>query len=789
MTSEIFDQQLMLSQRRLEELWQQANKLREPPEALGQQADQFATGQQELLKESLEELSLSLEELHVLVEELHLQNEELAKSRITLETERQRYKELFELAPDGYLVTTKDGVIIEANAMAAELLNASQKRLVGKPFVVFIGAEERRNFYSQLRQLQRGESIKNWQVQIQRRRGAHFTASATVVPIWDSQDKVVSLRWRVSELTPSVVDAASSSSTQQQKISKAALQEQNLFRAMFEKAAVGIALLDSNGCVIKTNQALQKMVGYREQELQTILPEMMNLDKKGVEFALFQAVMAGQCQSYQLEKRFLCQNTAMQWGRLTFSLVQGSGDEPTFATCLLEDITELRQSEAAPPQLVEQPEVSHQELTPDTILDFGCPILDWRSFTTRSCEDLNYDSNKTKWYDSDYWQQIKSQQLAVTAEQLGRTLNDILSSSPDLFFVINQDGKYIYANRTAAQAFGFSQCDFLGKTWRDLEFPSEIMERFDTQRKTVFRMRHSLSDEASFPTKDGVRDYEYTISPIDGSDRTPEAVVVTLKDITDHKRAVVAANKALAKKEEYSALKSRLVSVVANELRNPITNIFACAKLIEGNAQHWTNETKQDYLQRIQVNVKQIDHLLDDLLLIEKVEAGTLRLKPALIDLAEFCRRLVTELQQGAGREHRITLSTQGKRSGIWDEKLLRQILLKLLLNAIQYSPKGSEINLNVVYQEQQVIFDIQDSGIGITQEDHDLIYRTFYRGRNVGSITGNGLGLAIVKQCVELQRGKIAVDSEVGIGTTFTVTLPLNQRGKRKSGGVGNGQ
>src|SRR5919202_2781445 len=201
MTREILAQQITLALQRLEELWQRAESL---PKAQGERwrpAKEYPEAHQELLMESLEELSNSLEELQVVTEELRQQNEELTESRIALESSRQYYKELFDLAPDGYLVTTQEGIILEANQMAAQLLDVSQKRLVGKPLVVFIAAEQRGDFYCKLSQLQRSESIKNWLVPIAPRQGACFTASLTVAPVKNPQSQVVSLRWRLLDLS------------------------------------------------------------------------------------------------------------------------------------------------------------------------------------------------------------------------------------------------------------------------------------------------------------------------------------------------------------------------------------------------------------------------------------------------------------------------------------------------------------------------------------------------------------------------------------------------------------
>lgn len=108
------------------------------------------------------------------------------------------------------------------------------------------------------------------------------------------------------------------------------------------------------------------------------------------------------------------------------------------------------------------------------------------------------------------------------------------------------------------------------------------------------------------------------------------------------------------------------------------------------------------------------------------------------------------------------------------DKKLLRQLLFNLLSNAIKYSPSGSMIEFKLVSRGDQAIFQIQDRGLGIPKEDQPRLFEFFHRAKNVGAIAGTGLGLAIVKQCVDIHGGSITVESEVGVGTRFTVTLPL---------------
>jgi signal transduction histidine kinase len=108
------------------------------------------------------------------------------------------------------------------------------------------------------------------------------------------------------------------------------------------------------------------------------------------------------------------------------------------------------------------------------------------------------------------------------------------------------------------------------------------------------------------------------------------------------------------------------------------------------------------------------------------------------------------------------------------DEKLLWQILENLLSNALKYSPSGSTVEMALSCFPDRAVFQIRDQGIGIPREDQARLFETFHRATNVGTIAGTGLGLAIVKKCVDIHQGQIAVESEVGVGTTFTVTLPI---------------
>jgi len=151
--------------------------------------------------EALEELQVALEELRVAEEELRAQNEELRSARAQVEAERQRYHDLFEFAPDGYLVTDNTGIIREANRAAATLLNVSQQYLLGKPLINFIPYEERRIFRAKLTQLHQVDWMQEWEINLRPRDSKAFDAALTVSTVRDWQGNSAGWRWLLRDIT------------------------------------------------------------------------------------------------------------------------------------------------------------------------------------------------------------------------------------------------------------------------------------------------------------------------------------------------------------------------------------------------------------------------------------------------------------------------------------------------------------------------------------------------------------------------------------------------------------
>ncbi|MBK1988896.1 PAS domain S-box protein [Sphaerospermopsis aphanizomenoides BCCUSP55] len=257
----------------------------------------------------------------------------------------------------------------------------------------------------------------------------------------------------------------------------------------------------------------------------------------------------------------------------------------------------------------------------------------------------------------------------------------------------------------------------------------------------------------------------------------PIELVGYCADISSRKQLEQELRTALEKEKELNELKSRFISMTSHEFRTPLSTILSSAELLEHYHQRWTPEKQLTHLRRIQIAVHRMTEMLDDILVIGKAEAGKLEYKPLYFDLVEYCRQLVEEVQLNLKSQRLISFSSQSESISCYmDNKLLGYILSNLLSNALKYSADGSLVRFTLACEDEQAVFEIQDQGIGIPEEDLPRLFESFHRANNVGNILGTGLGLAIVKKCVDIHQGQISLISKLGIGTQFTVKLPLKK-------------
>jgi signal transduction histidine kinase len=243
----------------------------------------------------------------------------------------------------------------------------------------------------------------------------------------------------------------------------------------------------------------------------------------------------------------------------------------------------------------------------------------------------------------------------------------------------------------------------------------------------------------------------------------------------ERKRAENDLLKALASEKELSQLKSTFVSTVSHEFRTPLGIILSSAQILADYFNQLEPAERNENLLSIQKNARRMADLMEEVLLLSQAEARKLDFKLAALDLASFCRRLTDEVLSSTNRRCPILLSLGLIAGEVQaDERLLRHILTNLLTNAVKYSEPGSPVNFSLTRDGCDAVWQIRDHGIGISEADFERLCDPFHRGGNVGSVPGSGLGLTIVKRCVELHKGRIQFESQVGQGTRVTVRLTV---------------
>jgi signal transduction histidine kinase len=184
---------------------------------------------------------------------------------------------------------------------------------------------------------------------------------------------------------------------------------------------------------------------------------------------------------------------------------------------------------------------------------------------------------------------------------------------------------------------------------------------------------------------------------------------------------------------------------------------------------------RQEQLESITRNTGRMAGMMEEILVLSRLDAGKLDFQPAPLDLNIFCRRVVDEVLSATNCRCLIQLtlnSVPPEAKG--DERLLGHIFTNLLSNAVKYSDPGATVFFSVKREGRDAVCIVRDEGIGISETDQQQLFKAFHRGGNVGSRPGTGLGLLLVKRCAELHGGKVQMNSKIGTGTTVTVRLPL---------------
>lgn len=248
-----------------------------------------------------------------------------------------------------------------------------------------------------------------------------------------------------------------------------------------------------------------------------------------------------------------------------------------------------------------------------------------------------------------------------------------------------------------------------------------------------------------------------------------------------------AARSRIAAMEELDRLKTNFVNAVSHDLRTPLTSIVGLAEFLEDELGGPLPPQQHEFVLQIEKNAKRLEFMVDDLLDFARLEAGTFNLKLERADFGALVREILASLQPLA-TEAKLSLKTSSPEQPltVWmDPQRIERVLVNLINNAIKFTPAGGSIQVRTESRGNQIVCEVTDTGPGIASEDRPKLFQRFSQLKSGVLKGGTGLGLSISKTLVEAHGGQIGVRSQVGAGSTFWFTLPIERHRTEQLMGV----
>jgi PAS domain S-box-containing protein len=408
----------------------------------------------------------------------------------------------------------------------------------------------------------------------------------------------------------------------------------------------------------------------------------------------------------------------------------------------------------------------------------------------------------------------------MDSEYIYRLQNELFKHASESVVVVDETGFILLINPATERLFGYSKSELIGKKVEHL-LPENKRQQHQQNREKYHENPHTrkmgIGLDLLARKKNGDEfPVEISLSPFKNQEK--KFVIAFIIDITLRKKSeqeilihqqrlerlakeLKAANEkletkvldrtkilqealteieksraeletALEKERELNELKSRFLSMASHEFRTPLTTILSSASLIPEYGETNQQEKRVRHVQRIQAAVSNLNDILSDFLSLSKIEEGKIVVDYRPFNLQQLGLELCNDLTGMLKTGQHIIPAHNGNELVNLDPKLIRNIILNLLSNAVKFSDEHKEIFFNTTVTDNTICLVVKDAGIGISKEDQEHLFERFFRGHNATNIQGTGLGLNIVSRYVELMNGYIEVKSELGKGTTFTVSF-----------------
>ncbi len=364
-------------------------------------------------------------------------------------------------------------------------------------------------------------------------------------------------------------------------------------------------------------------------------------------------------------------------------------------------------------------------------------------------------------------------------------LRALVDALPDLIWLKDPNGLYLGCNTKFERFFGAKEKEIVGKNDHDF-LEKELADFFKEKDKNAIEAGVPvLNEEEITYASDGHKEFLETIkTPMYDSEGELIGVLGIGRDITCHKEAEESLLKAKILAEKANQLKSEFLATMSHELRTPLNSIIGFSQILAKNQQDHLDETEIRYTSNIIRSGKHLLELINEILDLSKIESGTMEINyedfQISILVAEV-KSLIFPMMKS--KDINFSSNIEDKYLIVFaDRKKMKQLMYNLLSNAVKFTPNNGEIAVTVSSTKEFVHISVSDTGIGIAESDQDTIFDSFSQIDSSASrhYEGTGLGLALVKKYVEMHGGNIRVKSEVGKGSSFTFSIPIEDSTKQ---------
>ncbi len=733
----------------------------------------------EILREAIEALHIAMEEMATTTEEMYEQQAELVQANAQAEAERARYRDLFEFAPDGYLVTDVQGTIREANRAAGQLLNMRQRGMLhGRLLLSFVIADDQSRFLELLKRLQAGEPVRERALRMRHIGGDMIYVEIVAQPITNPDSgEITSMRWMLrdvteraryeQELQESRVALAEANEMLEQRVAERTAElhaSEERFRLVLQDSPVIVFQQDTDLRFIWIHNPIAPfspadIIGKTEDEL--IEPE--NAERLR---AIKQRVLDTGEGLREEVPRVTPDET--RWYDMKLEPLRDPEGTITGITGVVTDITHYHQQVERERFLAKVSELLITSIDTDSLLEKVAALIVGR-FADCCVFALPPDDNRPTLRVVKHRDEERAEPLREWLEQ---SVQEQSEQHPLLAAMSGSQTVYLWDEGSAsASIIGWQPAP---EQVRPDGVPAapifSLLAVSLVARGQVIGVMGLLNDQ---------RKNEYTSGELDLTAELARRVALALDTTISYETAL----QARAKAESALNTRDQVFRIVTHDLKTPITSAFGNVYFIKRELKKYDlpdDERITHYTERVENELERLTTQINELLDVARLQADEkLTLKREQVDVVHMMQRLISSLEHSYDR-HQFTVEHQSDTLTIAGEKMqLERIFTNLLTNAAKYSDPGTTISVILTAKERSrtpgVYIHVRDEGIGIPSEDLPYVFEPFRRGSNVKEHTsGTGLGLVSARYVVEQHDGIITVTSEEGKGSTFSVWLPL---------------